>query len=186
MEKIEQHEQMKVKSNWWHDYFAKMTGQHQQVSHRANMADACTAGIGGFFSIGTLLLLTQLTNTPWLMASLGASCVLVFGAWNAPFSQPKNVIGGHLLSGIIGISFFSLFGSHPLAISVAVGLTVFAMMLTKTVHPPAGGNPIIIMLGSYSWSYLFAPILIGSIIIVLYAVVLNNIRQNRHYPLYWW
>ncbi|MFF5996123.1 HPP family protein [Lysinibacillus sp. KU-BSD001] len=172
--------------SWWYEYFRKMLGQHQQVNHQTNIADALTGAVGGCIGIGTLLFLTQLTHTSWLMASLGASCVLVFGAWNAPFSQPRNVIGGHLLSGIIGISFYMLFGSHPLAISVAVGFTIFAMMLTRTVHPPAGGNPIIIMLGGYSWPYLVAPVIIGAVVIVIYAVLINNIRQKRHYPLYWW
>lgn len=110
----------------------------------------------------------------------------MFGAWNAPFSQPRNIIGGHFISGFIGISFYSLFGSHPMVISLAVGVTIFLMMLTKTVHPPAGGNPIIIILNGYGWDYLISPIAIGSIIIIFYAVILNNIRQNRHYPLYWW
>lgn len=184
MEKVEQHEQ--VRTSWWHEYFVKMRGQHLAVSHRTNIADALTAAVGGFFGIGTLLLLTVMTGTTWLMASLGASCVLVFGAWNAPFSQPRNIIGGHVISGLIGILFYELFGPNPLAISAAVALTIFLMMLTKTVHPPGGANPIIIMLGGYGWNYLFTPIIVGAAVIILYAVIVNNIRQNRHYPLFWW
>ncbi len=183
MEKLEQHEH--VRTSWWQEYFMKMRGQHLAVSHRTNMADALTAAVGGFIGIGTLLLLTYMTGTPWLIASLGASCVLVFGAWNAPFSQPRNILGGHIISGTIGILFYELFGAHPLAISAAVARTIFIMMLTKMIHPPGGGNPII-MLGGYSWSYLFAPIIVGAVVIIVYAVILNNIRQNRHYPLFWW
>lgn len=184
MEKAEEHQ--RVKTSWWQEYFLKMGGQHLAVNHRTNMADAVTAAVGGFLSIGTLLLLTLMTGTPWLIASLGASCVLVFGAWNAPFSQPRNIIGGHAISGLIGISFYGFFGNHPFVVSAAVALSIFLMMLTKTVHPPGGANPIIIMLGGYDWHYLFSPIIVGAVVIILYAVVLNNIRQNRHYPLFWW
>lgn len=171
---------------WWNQYVRKWTGQHQRVNHKPYLADALLAGVGGFISIFTVVFLTHVTDTLWLMASLGASCVLVFGAWNAPFSQPRNVIGGHFISGIIGIFFSAFFEAHPLSISLAVALTIFTMMITKTVHPPAGGNPIVIILGAYNWTYLFTPILVGPIVIVIYAVIINNIRKNRHYPLYWW
>lgn len=173
-------------SAWWLTYVKKMTGQGQAGSPRGNVADIVTAGVGGFVSISVLLLLTYLTDAEWLMASLGASCVLVFGAWTAPFSQPRNIIGGHLLSGIIALSFSSLFGNHPIVISLAVAVTMMAMMLTKTVHPPAGGNPIIIIMGGYDWSYLVEPLLIGAVVIVIFAVIINNARQNRHYPLFWY
>lgn len=173
-------------SAWWLTYVKKMTGQGQAGSPRANVADIVTAGVGGFVSISVLLLLTYLTDAEWLMASLGASCVLVFGAWTAPFSQPRNIIGGHLLSGIIALSFSALFGDHPIVISLAVALTMMAMILTKTVHPPAGGNPIIIIMGGYDWSYLVEPLLIGAVVIVIFAVIINNARQNRHYPLFWY
>ncbi len=186
MKIIETSEQNQIQTSWFKIYVTKMLGQQQQVNHRTNFADAFTGAFGGFIGITTLLILTHLTGAMWLMASLGASCVLAFGAWNAPFSQPRNIIGGHLISGFIGISFFQLFGTHMAAIGAAVGITIFVMMLTRTVHPPAGGNPIIIMLGGFSWSYLVTPILLGSIIIVIFAVVINNIRQKRHYPLYWW
>lgn len=172
------------KESWLENYFKKMVGG-QNVSHRTNFADALTGGVGSFIAIITLLLLTNATGTTWLMASFGASCVLVFGAWNAPFSQPLNIIGGHFISGVIGISMYMLLGSSMLSISLAVSLTIITMMLTRTVHPPAGGNPIIIIMQGYGWSYLWAPILIGSIIIVVLAVLINNIRQNRKYPLFW-
>lgn len=169
---------------WLKDYVGKMRGG-DKVSHQSNLADALTGGIGGFISICTLLLLTHYTNAQWLMASLGASCVLVFGAWNAPFSQPLNVIGGHVISGVIAATLHTILGDTMLSISLAVGLTIFTMMLTRTVHPPAGGNPIVMMLAGYSWEYLLTPILCGAIIIVLYAVLINNLRQNRKYPLFW-
>ncbi|MEO4052352.1 HPP family protein [Solibacillus sp. CAU 1738] len=157
----------------------------EKVSHRTNFADAFTAALGGFLSIGTLLLLTSLTGAQWLMATLAGSCVLVFGAWNAPFSQPRNIIGGHLLTSTIGIITYNTLGATTFSISFAICISIFLMMMTKTVHPPAGANPLIILLNGYSWSYLITPVLIGSIIIVVYALIINNIRQNRKYPLFW-
>ncbi len=166
------------------NYFTKMKGGGT-VLHRSNFADSFTGAFGSFISISTLLLLTSITGAEWLMAPLAGSCILAFGAWNAPFSQPRNIIGGHVLTSIIGIVFQLLFGATILSISLAVSLSMFLMMLTKTVHPPAGANPLIILLNGYSWHYLIAPVLIGSFIIVLYAILINNIRQNRKYPLYW-
>jgi len=166
------------------NYIGKMRGGERAL-HPTNWADALTGAIGGFISICTLLLLTYYTDAQWLMASLGASCVLVFGAWNAPFSQPLNVIAGHIISGVIALTMYTIFGGTALSISLAVGLTIFTMMLTRTVHPPAGGNPIVIMLAGYGWNYLLTPILVGAIIVVIYGVLINNLRQNRKYPLYW-
>lgn len=170
--------------SWFKGYIGKMGGG-DRTNHPTNWADALTGAIGGFISICTLLLLTYYTDAQWLMASFGASCVLVFGAWNAPFSQPFNVIGGHVISGVIAVTLYMVLGGTTFSISLAVGLTILTMMLTRTVHPPAGGNPIVIMLAGYGWDYLLTPILLGAIIIVIYAVLINNLRQNRKYPLFW-
>lgn len=172
------------KASWIKNYFTKMKGGGN-VLHRSNFADAFTGAFGSFISICTLLFLTSITGAEWLMAPFAGSCILAFGAWNAPFSQPRNIIGGHLLTSTIGIATYSFFGATILSISIAVSLSMFLMMMTKTVHPPAGANPLIILLNGYGWHYLFAPVFIGSIIIVIYAIIINNIRQNRNYPLYW-
>lgn len=167
-----------------HNYFLKMTSESRSPL-KVNIKDVVTGFIGGTVTILVLLLLTQFTHSEWLMAPFGASCVLVFSAWNAPLSQPRNVIGGHFISAFIGVLIYSLFGSALWAIALAVGLAIACMMLTKTTHPPAGANPIIVILGAYSWDYLFSPVLIGAIIIVLIALVINNMRSNRAYPVFW-
>lgn len=152
---------------------------------RTNFADAFTGAIGGLICIFVLLLLTNYTNAPWLMASLGGSCVLVFVVWNAPLSQPRNIIGGHLVSAFIGLVLYSTLGSSMLSISLGVGLTIFFMALLGIIHPPAGANPIIIILGGYSWSYLIMPVLIGAVIIVFFGLLINNLRETRNYPQFW-
>ena len=92
---------------------------------RTNFADAFTGAMGGLICIFVLLWLTNFTDSPWLMASLGGSCVLVFVVWNAPLSQPRNIIGGHFISAFIGLTMYSLLGSNMLSISLGVGLTIF-------------------------------------------------------------
>ncbi|MEY9976431.1 HPP family protein [Lysinibacillus sp. RC79] len=165
-------------------YLSKMKGKGRSPL-QVDVKDSFTGFTGGFLTIVTLIYLTNITSTEWLMAPFGASCVLVFGVWNAPLSQPRNVIGGHFLSTFIGLFMYQLFGNEPWAIALAVGLAIAIMMLTKTTHPPAGADPLVVMLGTYSWNYLISPVLIGSIIIVIFALLINNLRSNRNYPTFW-
>ncbi len=165
-------------------YISKMNeGGH--APSRTNFADAATGAFGGLICIFVLLCLTNYTGAPWLMASLGGSCVLVFVVWNAPLSQPRNIIGGHFISAVIGLSMYSLLGSGIVSISLGVGLTIFCMAFSGVIHPPAGANPIIIILGGYGWSYLVMPVLIGALIIVLFGLLINNLRETRKYPMFW-
>ncbi|CAH0266382.1 hypothetical protein SRABI96_03568 [Peribacillus sp. Bi96] len=165
-------------------YLSKMKGKGRSPL-QINVKDAITGLIGGFLTIFALILLTKMTSALWLMAPFGASCVLAFGLWNAPLSQPRNIIGGHFVSTFIGLASYHFFGDEPWAIGLAVGLAIAVMMLTKTTHPPAGADPLVVMLGHYSLSYLFTPVLIGSVIIVFLALLINNLRSNRNYPTFW-
>lgn len=165
-------------------YISKMKGQGKSPL-QVDVKDSFIGLTGGFLTIFTLIYLTNITSAEWLMAPFGASCVLVFGVWNAPLSQPRNVIGGHFVSTFIGLFMYQLFGNEPWAIAFAVGLAIAIMMLTKTTHPPAGADPLIVMLGTYGWNYLISPVLIGSIIIVAFALLINNLRSNRSYPTFW-
>ncbi|MGE7093656.1 HPP family protein [Lysinibacillus sp. NPDC048646] len=165
-------------------YLSKMKGKGRSTL-QVNVKDAITALIGGFLTIFALVLLTNMTSAKWLMAPFGASCVLVFGVWNAPLSQPRNIIGGHFVSTFVGLTVYHILGDEPWAIGLAVGLAIAMMMITKTTHPPAGADPLIVMFGEYSWSYLITPVVIGSVMIVLFALLINNLRSNRKYPTFW-
>ncbi len=143
------------------------------------------AGIFSAVTIGILTILTYKTSYGmFLIASFGSSMVLLFGYPESPFAQPKNIFFGHLLSSVVGIIFL-YFVPLPIYIIIplAVGFGVFLMILLNVTHPPAGGNPIIVIMGGVSLDYLINPIIIGSLIILVFGVVLNRLILKKKYPL---
>jgi CBS-domain-containing membrane protein len=143
---------------------------------------AAVSGLGGALVIFILAQLTLSLHTALLIAPFGASCVLVFALPQSPLAQPCNVIGGHLISAAIGVAVFALMGAHPASYALAVGLAIAAMQLTGTVHPPAGADPIVAILGAASWPFLFTPVLVGALAIVLGAAVFHRLLSRRSYP----
>ena len=142
------------------------------------------AGIFSSITIGALALLTYETELGvFLTASFGASMVLLYGYPESPFAQPKNIFFGHLVTSLVGV-FFLHFISLPiyLLIGLSVGVGVFLMILLKVVHPPAGGNPIIVIVGNVSVDYIINPVIIGSIIILIFGIVLNRLILRKKYP----
>ena len=143
------------------------------------------AGLFSAITIGALTLLTYKTELGiFLIASFGSSMVLLFGYPESPFAQPKNIFFGHLLTAAVGVIFLN-FVPLPiyLLIPLAVGFGVALMMLTNVTHPPAGGNPIIVIMGGVSLNYLVNPIIIGSLIILAFGVILNRLILKKKYPL---
>lgn len=142
--------------------------------------------IGGAVTIALLGLVGQGIHQLVLIAPFGASCVLLFAAPESPFAQPRNLIGGHLLTASVGMAMLWLAGSNIVSIGLAVGIVIALMELTRTVHPPAGANPIVIMLaGKTSLFFLLTPILLGVGILLLLALAVNNVGPRR-WPLRWW
>jgi len=144
--------------------------------------------IAGFFSAFTIGILTVLTYKStlgyFLAGSFGSSMVLLFGFPESPFAQPKNVFFGHLLTALVGVIFVNYI-PLPIYINIAlaVGVGIFLMILLNVVHPPAGGNPIIVIIGSVSYDYLISPIIFGCIIILLLAILINKFILKKNYPL---
>ena len=143
--------------------------------------------LAGLFSTITIGALTYLTyKTPFglfLIASFGSSMVLLYGYPESPFAQPKNIFFGHLLTAFIGIIVLK-FIPLPIYITIplATGFGVCFMILLNVTHPPAGGNPIIVIIGSVSFEYLISPIILGSIIVLVFGVVLNRFVLKKKYP----
>ena len=127
----------------------------------------------------------------WLATSFGSSVVVVFGYPDNEFSQPKNVLLGHLLCALIGIIFVTLFKISQdrtiffLAIGLAVGLSVMLMMAFKIAHPPAGANTIVVMLAQDSFQFLIFPIMVGAVTIIIGGVIYNRFILKKNYPLKW-
>ena len=149
-----------------------------------NIKQSIIAGIFSIITIGVLTFLTYKTEFGiFLLASFGSSMVLLYGYPESPFAKPKNVFFGHLVTAIVGL-FFLNFVPLPLYVTIplAVGFGVGLMILLNVTHPPAGGNPIIVIIGSVSLDYLFSPVITGSIIIVIFAVIINRFILKKSYP----
>ena len=149
-----------------------------------NLKKSFFAACFSIITIGILALLTYKTSYGiFLIASFGSTMVLLFGYPESPFAQPKNIFFGHLLTASIGVVFVNfiplpLYLSIPLAVGIGVGL----MILLNVTHPPAGGNPVIVLMGSASYNYLLNPIIFGSIILILFGVILNRLIAKKKYP----
>jgi CBS-domain-containing membrane protein len=153
--------------------------------NRIEINKSVLAGLFSTVTIGALTLLTYKTEFGvFLIASFGSSMVLLFGYPESPFAQPKNIFFGHLLTSLVGMFFLYLI-PLPLymIVPISVGLGVSLMILLKITHPPAGGNPIIVIMGSVSPDYLINPIIIGSGIILIFGVVLNRLILKKKYPM---
>ena len=149
-----------------------------------NIKQSFLAGLFSIITIGILTFLTYKTEYGiFLLASFGSSMVLLYGYPESPFAQPKNVFFGHLVTAVVGLIVLHFI---PLPIYViiplAVGFGVGLMILLNVTHPPAGGNPIIVIIGSVSFDYLLSPVIAGSIIIIIFAIIINRFILKKTYP----
>ena len=149
-----------------------------------NFKQSFLAGLFSIITIGILTFLTYKTEFGiFLLASFGSSMVLLYGYPESPFAQPKNVFFGHFVTALVGLFFLyfiplPIFLNIPLAVGFGVGLMIFL----NITHPPAGGNPIIVIIGSVSFDYLLSPVILGSMIIIIFAIVVNRFILRKTYP----
>ena len=175
-------------------YLLKMKGETTSPP-RIPLAEIFWSWLGAFLGISAVALIHNniLAGTDLVMVigSFGASAVLIYGAITSPLAQPRNLIGGHILSAIIGVACFQLLGAQLwLASSVSVATAIAAMQLTKTLHPPGGATALIAVIGSskiHALGYLYAlmPAGLGALIMLVVALLVNNIPQTRRYPVFW-
>ena len=163
----------------------KMKGDAQQLPPLPPKKSIMLAGLGGIIAISLLGLLGATTQTALVLGSFGASCVLLFGFPDVPFSQPRNIVAGHFLSSLIGLAFLNALGPSWWAMGLAAGTAISVMMATRTVHPPAGSNPVIVFLSQSGWGFLLFPTLIGASILVLVGLLFLNSTREARYPKYW-
>lgn len=167
------------------NYLKKFIGKKEQIVDSSTFKDILFAFVGSFIAIIIIGYLTKNYNNLLVMGSFGASCVLLFGFPKSPFSQPRNVVLGHFLSSLTGLFFLHFVGNDYISMALALATAIALMMTTKTVHPPAGSNPLIIFLLGANWDYLIFPTLVGSVVLVIVSLFYNNLHKNRIYPQYW-
>ena len=166
-------------------FLAKFKGDGAPLPPKPPLKAVGLAWLGGFIAIATVAGITNFLSVGLVLGSFGATCVLVFGYPDVPFSQPRNVILGHLISSLVGLIYLSVFGAHWWAVALAVATAISLMMVTRTVHPPAGSNPVIVFLLQPSWSFLLFPTLVGALVLTAVALVYNNASREARYPKYW-
>jgi CBS-domain-containing membrane protein len=137
------------------------------------------AGLAAAAMIYALLQLQSASHLAWIIPSFGASCALVFGVPDSPFARPASVIGGHLVSSLVGLVVMAALGHGPLAMAVGVGCAIAAMMVTRTMHPPAGGDPLIVIATAAAPTFLLTPVLVGTIAISLAGFAFRQLRTQR-------
>jgi CBS-domain-containing membrane protein len=143
------------------------------------------ATLGAVVAISALSFVATSTQALMMLGSFGASALLLFALPEASLSQPRSVVGGHLSASLIALGCLALFGPHWWAIGVATGLGVGFMMFTRTVHPPAGSNAIIVFLAKPGWVPLIFSTLAGTVMLVVIAAVFHRTTRRHKYPLYW-
>ena len=176
------------------EYFSKMKGGAKSPPG-VGTGELIWSWIGAVIGIGICGYLSSRYFEPrdltLLIGSFGASAVLVYGAIKSPLAQPRNLVGGHVVSGLVGAASFQLFGGTPwFAAAMAVSFSIVAMLATKTLHPPGGATALIAVIGgakihNLGFLYAFLPAGTGAVILLTVALVVNNLSKNRKYPEYW-
>jgi len=145
------------------------------------LINALFSSLGAFVCIGFLAYLnSSIEGAIWLIPPFGASMVLVMAVYESPLAKPKNLILGHILSALSGVIIFYLLGNTFVSLGLGVALAVFVMMITNTVHPPAGANPIIVILTGQSLNFVFLPVAVGAVIIVVFAYLYNKLLKRNY------
>ena len=147
-----------------------------------DMKNNFISAIGAFVCIFVLATLNSYhEGNFWLIPPFGASMVLVMAVHESPLAHPKNILFGHILSALSGVIVFAVFGISSLSIALAVSLAIFTMMVTKTVHPPAGANPIIAVMGAKGLSFVLMPVAVGASFIILFAITYNKLLKRKYF-----
>lgn len=176
------------------NFFKKMRGLSKSPP-RVSLFEMTWSWVGAFLGMASVAFIhyNYLDGTDFLLVigSFGASAVLIYGAIRSPLAQPRNLIGGHILSAIIGVTVYKIFhGQMWLASALAVSTSIFIMHATKTLHPPGGATALIAVTGSskihaLGYLYVVIPVGLGALVMLIIALIINNIPKSRRYPEFW-
>ena len=176
------------------EYIKKMKGTTKSPPS-VDFFEIAWSWIGAFLGIAPVAIINYYmfkgTDLVLIIGSFGASAVLIYGAIRSPLAQPRNLMGGHVFSAIIGVAAYNLMDAHVwLAAPIAVATAIAVMHATKTLHPPGGATALIAVIGGekiHNLGYLYAiiPAGVGALIMLVVALLVNNIPKRRRYPEFW-
>ncbi|MGQ9533125.1 MAG: HPP family protein [Desulfotomaculales bacterium] len=144
------------------------------------------AAAGSVLGVGAVSFLSFHYGLPLLVASFGATAALLYGAPASPFAQPRNVVGGHVVSALAGVTVGQLLGTTWWTITLGVGLAILLMLATRTLHPPGGATAFVAVAQNQGYTFVLTPVCAGAVLLVIIALAFNNCVPGRRYPLYWW
>jgi CBS-domain-containing membrane protein len=169
-----------MKRDWWRGLRNAISrnDQHSAVA-------GAVAGVGGAIAIGVMELFSVAAHYPLAVIPFATSIVLVIGSPDVEPAQPRALVGGHLVSALVGLLVLKLTGPHAWAAAAAVGLSILAMYVTGTFHPPAGINPLLIVSGNLPSTFLLAPVLAGALILTAFSYAWHRGVRRRPWPRRW-
>src|SRR5712671_8152273 len=166
------------------DWLQAATDAIRRNDHRTVAAGA-VAGLGAALAIGGMEWLSAASHFPLVIIPFATSIVLVIGSPEAEPAQPRALVGGHLVTALVGFAVLKLTGPQAWAAAAAVGLSILAMYVTGTFHPPAGINPLLVVSGNLPWTFLFAPVLAGAVLLTAFSYLWHRWVRGQKWPQRW-
>ena len=154
--------------------------------NRVKLLEILWSAIGATIAIALALRFVGDRSSPFLLFSLGGSTVFLFALTDTESAQPRALFGGHLGGALIGIACYRMFGDGLWVSVAAVVLTMVSMIVTRTIHPPAGANPLIMVHNHAGIFSLLQPVGIGVFTLFLVAILWSRVRPGKKYPNQWW
>ncbi|MFZ5633334.1 MAG: HPP family protein [Bacillota bacterium] len=153
---------------------------------KISLSGLFVTALGSFFGIGLVAILSAHYSLPLLLPSFGASAVLLYAACHVPMAQPRNVIGGHLISAFMGVLVYQLFGDDWWALAMGVTSAIVVMTVTHTLHPPGGATAFVAVYTGQNFGFILSPVGLGAVLLIAVAILVNNLSGERKYPDYWY
>ncbi|GAW93961.1 HPP family protein [Calderihabitans maritimus] len=175
-------------------FLEKMRGR-QKSPERESAYEILWSWIGSFLGISAVGFISQKWLEPrdltLIIGSFGASAVLIYAAIKSPLAQPRNLMLGHIISALVGVTCYKLVSVPWLSAALAVSLAIVAMHLTKSLHPPGGATALIAVIGgpkihALGYLYVIIPVGLGALTMLCIALICNNLAEKRRYPEFWY
>ena len=167
-------------------YFEKSGGYKVESPLKMTRDDVLFALFGGIITLSMMAYFINGFDNLYILILFVSTAIFLFGFPHSTFSQPKNVIFGHLFSAYITLFFFDILGSDWLCLILAFTVAVCTMLVSNSMHPPAALNPFVIYMTGVNFDYMIQPLLVATITLVLVALFYNNLNKNVSYPQSWY